>query len=162
MFVENLEIHLMQLSDICVVAKLWHDGWHEAHASFVPEQEVARRTLKKFQQRLEDYPNLGRIAVLDDQPVGLCVVENDELAQLFVVKTARRIGVASALLLDGEKRIAASSFQKTWLTVLSGNDRAQAFYQKRGWVYDKIVPLNIKTGSKVSELQLLRFEKHLL
>jgi ribosomal protein S18 acetylase RimI-like enzyme len=42
--------------------------------------------------------------------------------------------VAAALLTEAERQIAAGGHDVAFLAVVRGNDRAQAFYTKQGWV----------------------------
>jgi hypothetical protein len=35
------------------LAKLWFDGWRDAHAQIVPAELTRRRTLESFRERLE-------------------------------------------------------------------------------------------------------------
>jgi len=41
-----------EASDIHQLAKLWFDGWQDAHGQLVPEELARLRTLKSFQERL--------------------------------------------------------------------------------------------------------------
>jgi hypothetical protein len=43
---------LATTSDLPAVASLYHAVWHETHASFMPAEEIARRTLPFFAARM--------------------------------------------------------------------------------------------------------------
>ena len=49
-------------------------------------------------------------------------------------ETFRGTAVASLLLSEAERQIAAGGHDVAWLAVVRGNDRAQAFYTRQGWV----------------------------
>ena len=42
--------------------------------------------------------------------------------------------IAAVLLTEAERQIAEDGFDVAWLAVVRGNDRAQAFYRRQGWV----------------------------
>ena len=53
---------------------------------------------------------------------------------MYVDRAYRGTGVATALLTEAERQIAAGGHDVAWLAVVRGNDRAQAFYARQGWV----------------------------
>ena len=54
--------------------------------------------------------------------------------EAFVDREFRGTTVASLLLTEAERQIAAAGHDVAFLVVVRGNDRAQAFYAKQGWV----------------------------
>ena len=60
-------------------------------------------------------------------PVGLCVLRDDELYQLYVAREARGSGVAQELVADAETRLAANGVSVAWLACAIGNERAGRF-----------------------------------
>jgi GNAT superfamily N-acetyltransferase len=56
--------------------------------------------------------------------LGFCIVDHDELDQLFVAREARGGGVAAALIDDAEARIAAGGARVAWLACAISNLRA--------------------------------------
>lgn len=38
--------------DVDRVARVWHEGWHDAHAAIVPAELTLVRTLESFRQRM--------------------------------------------------------------------------------------------------------------
>ncbi|MEX3014592.1 GNAT family N-acetyltransferase [Gymnodinialimonas hymeniacidonis] len=120
-------------ADLDPLAQVWHDAWHEAHAAHVPQELVDLRTLADFRARLPlMLPDL-RTAGAPSAPLGLCVIRDDEMQQLFVAPAARGTGLAAALLHDAEARLAASGVTEAWLDVVIENARAIRFYQREGW-----------------------------
>ncbi|WP_328600485.1 GNAT family N-acetyltransferase [Mesorhizobium xinjiangense] len=93
------------------------------------------------------------------QPVGFCMIKQDELYQLFVSREARGAGVAAALLVDAEKRLAANGVTKAWLACAIGNERAARFYEKSGW--HRVGPMinELETPDGTFQLEVWRYEK---
>ena len=100
-----------------------------------------------------------RVAGPAGAPLGLCVIEGDELYQLFVARAARGSGVADVLLTDGEARLAASGVATAWLACVVGNDRAARFYEKRGWTRARTLTNRLETPDGVFEIEVWRYEK---
>lgn len=143
------------------LARLWHDAWQDAHAAILPAALARIRTVDNFRERLQAALPHVRVARFDGRPVGFCIVEGDELYQLFVAAQARGSGVAAALIDDAEASMAAAGVRTAWLACAIGNDRAARFYEKCGWrrAGDMISRLPVPGG--VFELEVWRFEKRL-
>ncbi|MFQ6552510.1 N-acetyltransferase family protein [Aestuariibius insulae] len=122
-----------QPDDIPDLAALWHAGWHEAHASIVPQALVAERVLSSFADRLCPALDRTRMAVIADRPAGLCIIKGTEIDQLYVSLQARGTGIAQDLLKDGEERLRRAGVSTARLACAPGNDRAARFYRKCGW-----------------------------
>ena len=146
-------------AEIDHLARLWHEGWNDAHGKLAPEGLLRARTLETFRDRL--------LAALDDTrvigpagaPLGLCMIKDDELYQLYVARQARGTGAAAALIADGEARLAARGFATAWLACAIGNDRAARFYEKCGWVMARTVANRLETPAGVFEIAIWRYEK---
>ena len=123
--------------DVEAIAALFHEGWHDAHAGLVPDGLTQRRTAEAFRDRVT-----ARVAETDETTVadvdgaiaGFVMVHDDEVEQVYVARDFRGSGVAVPLLAEAERQVAAAGHDVAWLAVVRGNDRAQAFYLKRGWV----------------------------
>lgn len=102
-----------------------------------------------------------RVALADGEPLGFCIVEGDELYQLFVAAQARGSGVAAALMDDAEAAMAAAGVGTAWLACAIGNDRAARFYEKRGWHKVGTMRSRLPVPGGVFELEVWRFEKRL-
>lgn len=120
-------------SDIDPLARIWYDGWKEAHDGLLPSGLAARRTPDSFRERMRAaLPNV-RVAGAPEEPLGFCLVRDDELCHLYVAGTARGSGVAAALVADAESRMKDVGVETAWLACAVGNDRAARFYEKQGW-----------------------------
>jgi len=122
--------------DVEAVAEIFHRGWHDVHPGRVPDGLTERRTPKAFLDRVRT-----RIAETDDTTVaevdgvvaGFVMVSDDEAEQVYVDRSFRGTTVATLLLTEAERQIAASGHDVAFLVVVRGNDRAQAFYARQGW-----------------------------
>ncbi len=124
-------------ADVDAITDLFHQGWHDVHPGRVPDGLTERRTPAAFRDRVS-----ARVAETEDTTVadvdgtvaGFIMVSGDEAEQVYVDRAFRGSGVASLLLTEAEHQIAAAGHDVAWLVVVRGNDRAQAFYSKQGWV----------------------------
>ena len=148
-------------ADLPALAHLWHDGWHEAHAAHVPEALVNGRTLDQFRERVDHLGDSARVIGPAGAPLGFCNIDGDELDQLFVAPAGRGGGVASALLADGEARLAASGTRRAHLFCLPENTRAARFYLRQGWIDSGLQDMQPPAAGPVLRLQCIRFEKQL-
>src|ERR1700676_116751 len=104
-----------ELAEIGQLAKIWYDGWQDAHARIVPVELARLRTFESFRERLRAALASVRVAGAVDAPVGFCMLKGDELYQLYVSSRARGSGVAAALVVDAEGRLAESGVGTAWL-----------------------------------------------
>jgi ribosomal protein S18 acetylase RimI-like enzyme len=148
-------------AQIAHLAQLWHDAWQDAHADILPAELARIRTVDNFRERLEAVLPHVRVALVDGAPVGFCIVEGDELYQLFVAAQARGSGVAAALIDDAEASMAAAGIATAWLACAIGNQRAARFYEKRGWCRAGNMVSRLPIPGGVFELEVWRFEKRL-
>lgn len=156
-----MTIEIIELGEDLIqqAAEVWHAGWHEAHAPIVPSDLTEQRTLDSFVERLRKYAPTTRIAVRDNQVLGLCVVLNDEINQMYVSPHARGTDLAAGLIRDGEQRIQAGGHMTAWLACAVGNNRAARFYQKHGWTNTRTQTLRFETQDESYPLEIWRFEK---
>ncbi|WP_416952849.1 GNAT family N-acetyltransferase [Nocardioides sp. T5] len=121
-------------ADMAAVADLWHEGWHDGHAGHVPDGLTAARTLAAFHERTPPRVADTAVAVADDGSLlGFVMVVGDEVEQVFVAPGARGSGLATELLAEAERRVAAGGHSSAWLAVVVGNARARRFYERQGW-----------------------------
>lgn len=149
-------------SEIGHLAKIWYDGWHDAHAEIVPAELTRLRTLESFRDRLQAALPSVRVVGPPGEPVGFCIVQSDELYQLFVSARARGSGVAAALVADAEARLAANGVETAWLACAIGNERAARFYAKCGWRRVGIMINPAETPNGTFPLEVWRYEKRLM
>ncbi|MFD1824883.1 MULTISPECIES: GNAT family N-acetyltransferase [Mumia] len=120
--------------DAAAVAAIWHEGWGDGHLGQVPEALVAARTRASFEERsLARVPDTT-VAVVGDDVAGFVMVAGDEVEQVYVDRAFRGSDVASALLAEAERRVAAAGNPQAWLAVAPGNARARRFYERCGWI----------------------------
>jgi ribosomal protein S18 acetylase RimI-like enzyme len=124
--------------DVDAVTAVFHQGWHEVHPGRVPDGLTERRTKEAFRERVSQRiaeTDETTVADVDGEIAGFVMVNEDgEAEQVYVDRARRGSGVAALLLTEAERQIAAAGHDVAWLVVVRGNDRAQAFYAKQGWV----------------------------
>jgi putative acetyltransferase len=123
--------------DVPAIATLFHEGWHDVHPGRVPDGLTERRTPEAFLERVSSRvaeTDETTVADVDGTVAGFVMVSGSEAEQVYVDRRFRGAGVAGLLLTEAERQIAAAGHDVAWLVVVRGNDRAQAFYAKQGWV----------------------------
>ena len=156
-----MQVRVAEDAEIDQLAKVWYDGWQDAHAQILPAELAKHRTLESLRSRLQAALSNVRVAGPPGQPIGFCMVKGDELYQIYVSADARGTGVATTLLADGETRIAAGGFDTAWLACAIGNNRAARFYEKNGWRYAGNVVSRLDTPDGPYLLNVWRYEKEL-
>ena len=147
--------------DVDELARIWHEGWHDAHAAIVPAWLTETRTLLSFRERLPAMLPNTRVTGAPGAPSGFSVLKADELYQLFVDRNARGSGAAQALIADAEGQLAARGVSTAWLACAIGNDRAGRFYEKCGWHRSGTVLYRAETTRGPVEMDVWRYEKRL-
>jgi GNAT superfamily N-acetyltransferase len=154
-------IRAAEEAEVDHLAKLWYDGWQDAHAGVLPAELARYRTLESFTQRLRSaLPNV-RVAGPSGRPLGFSIVKDDELYQLYVSADARGTGVAAALLADAEASLATAGVATAWLACAIGNERAARFYEKSGWRLAGNMINELDTPDGLYPLEVWRYEKNL-
>ena len=97
--------------EVEVLAKIWYDGWNDAHAQIVPAELKRIRTPESFVERMRAALATVRVAGPPGAPVGFHMLKNDELYQLYVSAHSRGLGVAAALIADAEARLAHAGIE---------------------------------------------------
>ena len=154
-----MDVRGAQAIDIDRLARVWYDGWRDAHVRLVPAELTRLRTLDSFRRRLQDALPDVRVVGPPGAPVGFTIIKGDELYQLYVSAPSRGSGVAAALVADAEARLAARGVKTAWLACAIGNHRAARFYEKQGWrrVGTMINELDASAGHL--SLEVWRYEK---
>lgn len=156
-----MDVRPAEESEIGPLARIWHDGWHDAHAQILPAELTRQRTLESFRDRLEARLAHTRVVGPPGAPVGFCILKGDELYQLYVSAPARGSGVAAALVADAEARLAANGVPTAWLACAIGNARAARFYEKCGWQRVGTMTYQAETSDGAIPLEVWRYEKPL-
>jgi len=124
-------------ADVDAIADLFHRGWHDVHPGLVPDGLTEGRTPAAFHDRVaQRVANTDEttVAEVDGRVAGFVMNAGSEAEQVYVDRAFRGSGIAAILLTEAERQIAAGGHDVAWLAVVRGNDRAQAFYAKQGWV----------------------------
>lgn len=148
-------------AEIDALARLWFDGWQDAHADILPADLARMRTLESFGERLGKALDHVRVIGPQGAPLGFSLIEDDELNQLYVSATARGLGIAQALVADAEAVIAARGHEVAWLACAIGNRRAARFYEKCGWRPAGSQVIRLDTAAGDYPLEIWRYEKPL-
>jgi ribosomal protein S18 acetylase RimI-like enzyme len=148
-------------SDVGALARLWYEGWQDAHAAILPTALARARTLESFAERLD--AALGHVRAVGPvgAPLGFCMLKGDELYQLYVAAVARGAGIAPALISDAEVRLSQSGVETAWLACAIGNERAARFYEKSGWRRTGTIVSRLDTANGPFDLEVWRYEKRL-
>lgn len=123
-----------ELGDLRRLAQIWRDAWVAANGDLVPGLVVRLRGEEYYHNRLHDY-GIEKIRVFGFPfaPRGFCVVDKEELAELFVEPESQGQGIGDKLRRDGEQRLRDDGVEIAWSYVVLGNHPVKAYYEKRGW-----------------------------
>ena len=147
--------------DLAPLARLWWQGWTDAHAAITPPALVRLRTLESFSERLAAALPQVRVIGPAGAPIGFRLIKGDELNQFYVAASARGTGVAAALIADAEACLAAHGVETAWLACAIGNQRAARFYEKSGWSRVGTHSNLAETSAGPFPLEVWRYEKRL-
>ena len=150
-----------QDEDIDVLAKIWYDGWQDAHAALMPAELARVRTLESLRERLGDLLDEVRVIGEIGDPLGFSMTKDDELYQLYVSAQARGTGAAQKLIAEVEERLASRGIRTAWLACAIGNDRAARFYEKSGWHLARNFVSELPVPDGIFRLEVWRYEKDL-
>lgn len=115
------------------VADIWYRGWRDGHLGFVPQALTSARTEQSFHRRAPLRLADTTVADVDGRVAGFIMVVGDEVEQVYVSADHRGGAVASALIAESERQVAAGGHSTAWLAVVAGNARARRFYERSGW-----------------------------
>jgi GNAT superfamily N-acetyltransferase len=151
-----------KLSEIGDLAKIWFDGWQDAHARIVPVELGRLRTLQSFDERLRAASTGVRVAETGGALLGFYFLKGAELYQFYVSAGARGSGIAAVLMADAETRLRERQVRIAWLACAIGNDRAARFYEKCGWLRIGTMTDHVEVqGGGTFALDVWRYEKSL-
>jgi GNAT superfamily N-acetyltransferase len=156
-----MDVRNAKESEIGQLAKIWYDGWRDAHEQILPAELTLVRTLESFADRLRVALSNVRVIATSAEPVGFYIVKGSELYQLFVSAPARGSGAAAKLIADAEARLSETGVETAWLACAIGNERAARFYERCGWRRTGTMLNNLETPNGEFPLEVWRYEKHL-
>jgi putative acetyltransferase len=121
-------------SDVASLVALARRSWRAAFAS-APEPYVRDRLSRDFESAwyARYWPTMT-VVEEDGRVLGLVQPMDDEINGLWVDPPAFERGVGTLLLTTGEREIARAGHRRSWLTCSGFNERALAFYARRGYV----------------------------
>ncbi|KJF74820.1 GNAT family N-acetyltransferase [Agrobacterium arsenijevicii] len=128
-----IEIRRAETADHEKIVRLWHQGWHDAHAALVPSEVLAFRTKDHFALWLKGAQDAFYVATNDAELLGFVSIKGAEVVKLYIGKHNRGTGVAHALLSFAEHLLRDEGISKAELLCTAGNIRAERFYQREGW-----------------------------
>src|ERR1044072_7575705 len=111
----SMSARAADVGEIDHLARLWHQGWNDAHASLAPAGLVRARTLDSFRDRLATAIADTFVIGPPGTPSGFYMLKDDELYQFYVARSARGSGIAAALIADAEARLAERGVSTAWL-----------------------------------------------
>lgn len=114
---------------------MWEAAWLDGHRGRVPDELMAARDSRHFASFAAD--RLDTTLVADNggsDLLGLVIVgtSDGEVIQLAVDRSARGMGVGSALL-EAAERLIAQTHREAWLAVVPANATARRLYERSGW-----------------------------
>lgn len=156
-----MDVRLAEEEEIDHLARIWYDGWQDAHARILPAELTRLRTLASFKDRLGAALADTRVVGPSGAAVGFCTIKSDELYQLYVAAQSRGSPVAASLIADAERRLRENGAETAWLACAIGNMRAARFYEKWGWQRVGTMINRLDTTEGVFSLEVWRYEKKL-
>jgi ribosomal protein S18 acetylase RimI-like enzyme len=154
-----IDVRNAEEAEIDHLARMWYDGWRDAHEQIVPAELTRLRTLESFRDRLAAALPSVRVVGTSGEPVGFCIVKDSELYQLYVSAAARGSGAAAALVADAEAHLSERGVETAWLACAIGNERAARFYEKCGWHRVGTMVNHLDTPNGEFPLEVWRYEK---
>ena len=143
------------------MARLGHQGWHDAHARIVPAVLVESRALDSFRDRT--LAHLGRIRVGGPigPPRGAALSARTSSGNPASRRKLRGTGLAAAPLRDGEAVLEARGTRLARLSCAVGDERAERFRRRAGrWLAGRVIEV-LDTAEEDLLPEVGRFEKRL-
>jgi ribosomal protein S18 acetylase RimI-like enzyme len=148
-----------EASDLDHLARLWHGGWHDAHASLVPPAWARARSLELFRARVAAAHAEMRVIGPPGAPLGFFLLRGEELWHFYVAPAARGTGAAAALMGEAEAELSRRGTATAWLDCAAGNNRAARFYEKCGWTRARTQVSRLETEEGAFEIDVWIYEK---
>ena len=156
-----MTVRLARLADAELLGPLHVDSWRAAYGHLLPDSffetlDPAARTIR-FAEMISE----GRtVLVADDGEVhGFCSLGPSrdidgwgEVYAIYLRPASWGRGLGAELLSEAEERLADSGFDRAMLWVLERNNRARAFYERRGWTSTETRQTLNMDGTSIDEL----------
>lgn len=160
------QIRPLNYADRGAILKMWHLGWHDAHAHLVPPAILEYRTPEYFALWLDQSADKFHVMADGDDLLGFVSIEGAEVVKLYVSAEAKGRGFARSLLGHAEKLLALGGVERAELLCTVGNVRAQNFYARAGWKISRTFAAGLWLPTGVSAgnfpVQTHRFTKLLV
>jgi GNAT superfamily N-acetyltransferase len=101
----------------------------------MPREEVVRRSIEFFTERMTALLQSTLVTELNEEVVAFSAWRGQILGQLFVAMPYRGTQVAASLLTAAEIEMAQGGIAEAELHCVVGNERARRFYERMGWQY---------------------------
>jgi GNAT superfamily N-acetyltransferase len=148
-----LEIRDAAPEDGDAIAEINAAGWRAAYVGLIERDRLANLPVKAWAREIRgnleelSVGSISLVAELDGRIAGSCFVigtardgdlpdEVAELVAIYVDPPRWRQGIGTALLRESLARTARQGKAEISLWTLSGNDAAQAFYERHGFEPD--------------------------
>ena len=131
---DAVAIRLADPGDVSGIARIWQQGWADAHLGHVPEALIAARTPESFRERARTRLGDTIVATRAGRVAGFAMTRDDEVDQVYVSDAARGTGLGGRLLDAAERAVIDAGHERAWLAVATGNTAARRFYERRGWI----------------------------
>nr|WP_300143094.1 GNAT family N-acetyltransferase [Propionicimonas sp.] len=145
------------VADASDIARIWREGWLDAHLGHVPAELVAARTSASFEERAIDRIAGTIVADGPEAAVGFVMIDGDQVDQLYLDRSARGAGVGAALLAEAERIVLSAGHRQAWLAVASGNEAARRFYARQRWIDEGVIAYPAPVPGGVVDVDCHRF-----
>jgi GNAT superfamily N-acetyltransferase len=146
-------------SDISRLAALYHAVWHETQAPFMPQAEIARRSLEFFLERMTGLLQSTLVAEQNGALVAFAAWKGQLFGQLFVDAPRRGTCIASSLLRASEIEMVKEGAAEAELHCVIGNERARRFYERMGWHHRGRIMVQVAGEPETAEVPFWRMTK---
>src|SRR5438132_607943 len=133
MSTERMHVRNAEEREIDHLARLWYEGWQDAHAQILPAELRRLRALDGFRQRLQAALPNTRVVGPRGAPYGFCITKGDEFYQIYVSAHARGSGAAGAYQADRQLVVSLRSALGTAYELLYPKMRHESDPDYQNW-----------------------------
>lgn len=146
-------------SDVPGIAALYHSVWHETHSGFMTTEEVARRTILFFVERMRTLQQTTLLEERNGMLAGFSSWRGDLLGHIYVAAPFRGSTIATDLMIASEREMACEGIVRAELHCVVGNDRARRFYERMGWRHEGEVRETVAGPNGDADVSFWRMRK---